>query len=177
MRSLVSSPSPGARIRALGRGLNGRWIVCAALLALLSACAGSDAVSTLQPPGYLHDAAQVVAGADWTNPDTVTVRLENYAFVPDELTFLRDRATRLVLVNSTETDHSFEAKEFFKTVAVKQLSGPSGTLTAPWVEHIAVPAGQTKELWFVPARYGAYHFECGVVGHATLGMRGLINVQ
>ncbi|MGE5506855.1 MAG: hypothetical protein ACM31L_20720 [Actinomycetota bacterium] len=155
-----------------------RLLPAAPLLALLlSACAGTDAVSTMQPPGYLRDAPDVVAGTDWSNPDTVTVRLENYAFNPDELTFLRDRATRLVLVNTTENDHSFEAKAFFQGIAVKQLVGPDGALTAPWVEKVAVPAGQTKELWFVPARYGAFHFECGVVGHSALGMHGLINVQ
>jgi uncharacterized cupredoxin-like copper-binding protein len=143
----------------------------------LSACAGSDVVDRLQPPGYVSDAADIAAQADWSAPETVTVQLSNYQFSPDELRFHRDRATRLVLVNVSDSDHTFVSKPFFSGIAVKQLLGPDQAIAAPWVEKVVVPAGQTKELWFVPVRYGAYKFECTVAGHATLGMTGLINVE
>lgn len=146
------------------------------LALLLGACAGTDVVSRLQPPGYLRDAPEVVAQADWGNPDTVTVELRDYEFVPDELSFHRDRATRLVLVNPTAKDHTFVSQAFFQGIAVKQLVGPEQTVEGPWVEKVVVPAGQTKELWFVPARFGAFKFECTVAGHATLGMTGVANV-
>ena len=146
------------------------------LLTVLAACAGEDQISRYQPAGYLPNAAELSSQADWSAPDTVEVQLVNHAFVPNELTFRRDRPTRLILRNPSKSDHTFVSEQFFPTIAVRQLVGQDITATTPWVEKVVVPAGETKELWFVPARYGAYTFECTVTGHALLGMKGIINV-
>lgn len=145
-------------------------------LALLAACAGEDKISRFQPIGYLPEAAELSSQADWSSPDVVEVQLVNHAFVPDELTFRRNRPTRLILRNPSKSDHTFVSEQFFKGIAVRQLVGRDVTATVPWIEKVVVPAGETKELWFVPARYGAYTFECTVPGHALLGMKGVINV-
>jgi uncharacterized cupredoxin-like copper-binding protein len=147
-----------------------------AFAAMLSACAGEDQISRYQPRGYLSDAEQISGQADWSAPDIVEMKLVNHAFVPDELTFHRNRPTRLVLVNPSKSDHTFVSEQWFPTIAVRQLVGRDVTATTPWVEKVVVPAGETKELWFIPARYGAYTFECTVPGHALLGMKGVINV-
>lgn len=147
-----------------------------AALVSLAACAGQDQVSRYQPMGYLANAEEISSKADWSAPDVVEVRLVNHAFMPDELTFHRDRPTRLVLKNESDSDHGFVSEQFLKTVAVRQLVGRDQTATTAWVEKVVVPAGETKELWFVPARYGAFTFECPVPGHALLGMKGVVNV-
>ena len=146
------------------------------LILCLSACAGSDVVSTALPPNYLKDAPEIVAAADWSAPETVTVTMADFAFRPLELNLHRDRPTRLVLANPTTRDHAIVAEQFFREVAVRQLVGPDGTTPAPWIGKVVVPAGQTREIWLVPARYGAYRFECDVTGHSALGENGLINV-
>lgn len=146
------------------------------LLSLLAACAGEDQISRYQPRGYLPNAEEVSGQADWTAPDVVEVQLVNHAFVPSELTFHRNRPTRLILKNGAKSDHTFVSDQFFPTIAVRQLVGRDITATTPWVEKVVVPAGEIKELWFVPARYGAYTFECTVTGHALLGMTGVVNV-
>lgn len=146
------------------------------LLPLLAACAGEDQISRYQPPGYLPNAAELSSQADWSTPDVVEVQLVNHAFVPNELTFHRNRPTRLILRNPSTSDHTFVSEQWFPTIAVRQLVGRDITATTPWVEKVVVPAGETKELWFVPARYGAYTFECTVTGHALLGMKGVVNV-
>lgn len=152
-------------------------VVAATTLMLgLAACAGDDKFSSVQPVGYLADASTISNSADWSNPDVVEVTMVNHAFVPNELTFHRDRATKLILKNTSGSDHTFVSDQFLKTIAVRQLVGPEITATTPWVEKVVVPAGQTKELWFVPARYGAFPFECSMPGHALLGMKGVINV-
>lgn len=143
---------------------------------LPAACAGQDVTSTLQPPGFLREAPELVREADWNAAQTVEVRLSNYAFTPGELTFRRGQPVRLVLVNDTGSDHTFESGSFFETIAVRQLSGPEGDLPGPWVEKVVVPERQTKELWFVPARYGAFRYACSMPGHAALGMKGVVNV-
>lgn len=151
-----------------------RWALLLPLL--LAACAGEDAVSLRQPLGYLPDAERISSEADWSAPQVVELQLVNHAFVPDEFTVRRHRPVRLVLRNTSKSDHTFVSDSFFRGIAVRQLVGPGITYTAPWVEKVVVPAGESKELWFVPTRYGAYPFECTVTGHALLGMKGVVNV-
>ena len=143
----------------------------------LAACgAGEDKVSQLAPAEGLSNAPQMVAQADWSAPEEVRVTLSDYVFTPDHLVFHRDHPTRLILQNSSDGDHSFIAEGFLHSIAVGQITGPNGVENAPWVEKIAVPAGSTRELWFIPGRYGAWNFECGMPGHALLGMKGVVDV-
>lgn len=142
------------------------------LVLMLGACAGQDEIGRLQPAGYIPDAARMVAEANWSAPETISVTLADHAFSPDQLDFHRDRPTRLVLRNATDGDHSVVSPGFFQAIAVRQLGESAG----PYVEKIVVPAGQTKEMWFVPGRYGAWRFECDVTGHALLGEKGLVNI-
>lgn len=150
----------------------------ALLLSLLAAagCAGPDKVSHVQPPGYLKTAREVVAQADWSHPRVVELELVNHAFRPDELTFRRGEPVRLILRNTSTSDHTFVSESFFKGIAVLKLVTPQQTVEAPWVEKVTVEDGVVQELWFVPARYGSYRFECTMPGHALLGMTGIINV-
>lgn len=142
----------------------------------LAACAGESEVSRLQPQGYLREAPELVAQADWSAPETLTVQLVNHAFVPSDLIVHRNRPTRLVLRNSSGSDHTFVSEALFRTLAVHRLATPQAAMEGPWVEKVVVPAGQTVELDFIPARYGAYRYECTVTGHALLGMTGVVNV-
>lgn len=147
-----------------------------ALALVLSACAGSDGVKTALPPNYLKDAPEIAAAADWSDPETVSITIGTYAFSPSEINLHRDRATKLVVSNPTTSDHALVSDQFFREVAVLQLVGPGGTTKAPWVSKVVIPAGQTREIWLVPARYGSYRYECDVTGHSSLGENGLINV-
>lgn len=151
-------------------------VAALALALALAGCAGEDRVDRLQPLGYLADAPQRAAAADWGAADVVTMTLSDYAFTPDHIAVHRDHPTRLVLRNTSDDDHSFVAEGFFKSIAVKQVSGPTGIAPGSWVEQVVVPAGQTKELWFVPAEYGSWAFESGATGDATLGMTGVVDV-
>ncbi|BAE49593.1 hypothetical protein [Paramagnetospirillum magneticum] len=153
-----------------------RVLAVAFSLSLLAACAGSDSVSNRLPPGFVSNAAEIVAGADWAAPEEVRITIADHAFRPAEWVFHRDRATRLVLVNATESDHGLKARAFFTDIAVESVRGGGQVLKGPWIESLAIPAGETKELWFVPARFGSYSFECSAVGHPSLGERGVIDV-
>jgi hypothetical protein len=153
-----------------------RAFAAALSLSVLAACAGSDTVSDRLPPGFVANAAEIVAAADWAAPEEVRVTIDGHAFTPAEWAFHRDRATRLVLVNATNSDHGLKARAFFADIAVESVRGGGQTLKGPWIESLAIPAGQTKEVWFVPARFGSYAFECSAVGHPSLGERGVIDV-
>ncbi len=105
-----------------------------------------------------------------------TTPFRDARYAPRRLEVERRADGSLVLANPTARDHAIVADQFFREVAVRQLVGPTGTTPAPWVSKVVVPAGQTREIWLVPARYGAYRFECDVTGHSALGENGLINV-
>ncbi|KIL99194.1 Copper tolerance protein [Paramagnetospirillum magnetotacticum MS-1] len=153
-----------------------RLLAAAFSLSLLAACAGTDSVSNRLPPGFVSNAAEIVANTDWAAPEEVRVTIADHAFKPSDLVFHRDRATRLVLVNATDSDHGLRARSFFADIAVESVRGGGQTTKGPWIEYLSIPAGETKELWFVPARFGAYSFECNGVGHPSLGERGVIDV-
>lgn len=147
-----------------------------ALTVLLAACAGSDTMSRRLPPGFVSDAAQIVANTDWVAPEEIRLTISGHQFQPDQLTFHRDRATRLILVNPTDSEHGISARQFFADIAVESVRTGNQVEKGPWIEELILPAGQTKELWFVPARFGAYSFECSSFGHPSLGERGTIQV-
>ena len=148
-------------------------LACATLLA---ACAPEDQIDRTQPFGYLTDAPRMVATADWSNPETITVILSNYVFTPHHLVFHRGQPTRLVLQNTGDTAYSFVAPGFFKSIAVKQIVGPTGVQEGSWIESVAVAKGQTKELWFIPGQYGSWGFESDVPFQAQMGMTGVVDV-
>jgi len=151
-------------------------LMALSLMVVLAGCAGTDEVSTRLPPGFLTNAQEIIAATDWSDPEVVTLTIRDHAYSPAEITFHRDRATRLVVVNASDSDHAIESEQFFPDIAVERIFGSDQTVRAPWIKKLVVPAGQTKELWFVPARFGAYPFQCSLPGHASLGERGLIDV-
>lgn len=157
------------------RRLSARVLVLAVPL-LLAACAAEDAVSGLQPPGALTDAPAMVAQADWSNPAVVTLTIADGDVSPPELTFQRGRPVRLVIRNMAASDQNVTADGFFRTIAVRQVVGPTGTVAGPWVRQVGIPLGQTKEVWFVPGRYGAWNFKCSTPGLSMLGATGVVNV-
>lgn len=145
-------------------------------LLLLAACAGQDSIGKLQPSGYVRDAEKIVAETDWSNPETITVVMTDNSFRPNVLAFPRNRALRLVIDNQTYSDHTFEAPEWFKTIAAKAIVGPAGTVEGQYLERLVIPLRTRKELLFVQVRVGHYSFHCDVTGHSLLGEKGAIDV-
>ncbi len=152
-------------------------LALAVLTLALAACGGGgDQLGSLAPANGLPDAPRLVAEADWSAPELVTVVLADHAFRPDALVFHRDHPTRLVLQNTTDSDHTFVSTGFFQSIAVAQLVSNGTSTAGPYVESVSLPAGQTKEMWFIPARYGAWTFSCEILGHALRGETGTVNV-
>jgi uncharacterized cupredoxin-like copper-binding protein len=142
----------------------------------LAACAAEDSVSHLQPYGALTNAPALVAQADWSKAPAVSLVITKSDISPPELTFHRGQPVRLVIQNRSDTDRIITADGFFQTVAVRQVVGPTGTETGPWIQQVGIPIGQTKEVWFVPDRFGAWNFNCAVPGFSMLGVTGVVNV-
>ena len=120
-------------------------------------------------------AVAAAAAADFTHAEKVTVTATEYAFDPPTLAFRAGRPYVLRLENKGERTHFFSAEAFFKTVAVRALTG-RGEDAGPYLKTIGLKPGETRELAFVPLRKGRYEFLCTAPFHAAFGMGGAITV-
>ncbi len=143
----------------------------------LIACARGDIVSREPPAGYLPDAAARVAAADWSATEDVTLTLSEFSFAPDAPVFRAGVPTRLTLRNDGDRPHTFRSEAFFKAIAAQRLVSADGEIANPYPETIAVPAGQSKQLYFVPIVKGTYAFECSVPLHDVFGMQGQVRIE
>lgn len=149
--------------------------VCLAVLLALSACARPpdlrDEAPASPPPSA---AAQSI---DWSQAETVTVTMVDYAFQPNFLIFKQGRPTRLVIENISANGHNFISPRFFHTIAVRRIITSRADYENQWVARLPVELGETVEMWFVPRKAGRFPLECTVTGHDYHGMRGEILVE
>jgi uncharacterized cupredoxin-like copper-binding protein len=136
----------------------------AAAVLLLTSCAAG------QPPSSQPQQAAALRDVDWRAAETVTVRLEDYRFVPDRLNFRHGAPYRLRLENRSTHQHEFTAPAFFGAIAVRNADVVSTARP-----EIVVDPGQAKELYFVPATPGRYELSCA--DHDFAGMVGEIAVD
>ena len=146
-------------------------LIAAVALPPLAGCSATDVVAT-DPAGYLADAPQRVAAADWPRAVPLEMTLAEFKYVPATLRLRVGEPYRLRLVNRGIEAHDLTSRAFFKAIAVQKLVGPKGELAAPHLESIGVGAGQAKELYFVPVVRGTYSFDCDEPLHALFGMTG-----
>jgi len=99
----------------------------------------------------------------------MTVRMKEYMFLPDHLTFRRGVLYRLHLVNQGKEIHEFTAPEF---IAAIDLRNPEAL--GPYTNQFSVDPGQTKDVYFVPRKAGRYSLICA--DHDWAGMTGQIVV-
>jgi uncharacterized cupredoxin-like copper-binding protein len=146
-------------------------------LLLVAACGRPEDQYGAPGSGYVEDQAAHTAAADWSQAEAVTVALDEYAFAPEALTFLAGRPYALTLVNDGDAGHTFTAPGFFRAIAVRSLATAEGKKPAPLLESIAVEAGRSRTLEFVPLRAGTYELQCDRPLHDVFGMTGSIRIE
>jgi len=130
------------------------------------------------PTGPVPDAAQRVAAADWSQLETVTVVMSDYAYTPQSLVFRQDRPVKLVIENRGSQKHYFTAEAFFQAIATRKVqSNSDGEIKAPYFSAIEVYPGRSLDLYFVPVTAGRYPLHCTIAGHADLGMTGELRIE
>jgi uncharacterized cupredoxin-like copper-binding protein len=113
----------------------------------------------------------IFAGAaPGAEPQTVTVTMTEYQFMPDHLTFVRDVHYRLHLENHGKETHEFTAPTFFGTAAIDNPN----VLNRERTEVVMQP-GETKDVFFTARRPGTYDLRCS--DHDWAGMIGGITVK
>ena len=157
-----------------------KFIRTALLAAAVLASGGCvPAVDVFGEPGagYVADAAALTASADWSNAETVTVSLSEFAFAPTSVTFRARTPYRLVIKNTGGQTHFFVSDGFFRAIAARTLRSADGEIENPYLEKIAVAPGATKELLFIAVNSGTYELACTAFLHETFGMTGRISVR
>ena len=149
----------------------------AVVLLSLAGCAGGDVLLSEPPPDYLQDAGARVAAADWSETEKVMLELLEFRFEPAALVFRAGVPTRVTLENLGDRTHTFRSVGFFKAIATQKLVSADGEIATPYPETIEVPAGETKQLYFVPVTKGSYPLECSIPLHAVFGMEGQITIE
>jgi uncharacterized cupredoxin-like copper-binding protein len=143
----------------------------------LAGCTGGDVLLSEPPPDYLQDAGARVAAADWSETEKVMLELSEFRFEPAALVFREGVPTALTLRNLGDRTHTFRSVGFFKAIAAQKLVSADGEIADPYPETIEVPAGETKQLHFVPVTKGSYPLECSIPLHAVFGMEGQITIE
>ena len=103
-------------------------------------------------------------------PETIAIRLSNFAFTPEHLRLRIGVPVRLRFVNESSGGHNFSAPTFFAASAFAPGSTP------PPDGKVEVTAGATVELTLTPRMPGTYKLECTHFLHSLFGMTGTIVV-
>jgi len=143
----------------------------------LAACGGAQDRYGGPGAGYAEPPATVLSGVDWNKAEAVTVDLESFDFGPSVLTFHAGQPYTLTLVNKSSSSHTFTAPEFFRSIAVRSLSGQRDGGEMQQLRTIGLKGGETRRLEFVPVQKGSYHLECSEPLHALFGMTGTLRIE
>jgi hypothetical protein len=175
-----SNPATGQPMAERGYGMKARLALAAAGLALLLAgCENTDVLDgNAARPYPLEDPAAVVAKANWDDVQEVMVILgADYAIDPAYISVELGRPYKLVVRNYNWTDQSLVADEFFKTIAIKEVSSGDFTYELPNLDEMVIPSGEEREMYFVPTLRGIYNVTGRFPVYTSLGFVGRIEVE
>lgn len=148
-------------------------LIAGGLAILLGACQTGDGMDGAEATIAQSKLPPAVAAADWSLAVTRTLRIRQDEYAPLVITLRRDRPYVLKLVNGDNAAHVFSAPDFFQAIAVKSLGPADQAIEPGWaLSSIDLPAGQTRELAFVPVRDGYYSFADGWTGRLLGGIHG-----
>jgi plastocyanin len=117
----------------------------------------------------------VVPPTAWPQPlqdqsvETVTIRLSNFAFNPEQLRLRVGVPVRLHLENAASGGHNFSSPALFAASILQD--GPP-----PRNGKIEVAGSSSLDIILTPRAPGTYKFECTHFLHSLFGMTGTIVV-
>src|SRR5512144_1179613 len=132
------------------------------MMALAFLAVGMAGVSADTEPSQDFD--KVLAAADWSKMETVTVTLSEYVFSPSPLVFKEGVPTKLVIRNAGKEHHYFVSEQFFRAVATRKVQSTDGEFKAPFFTAVEVYAGKTAEWFLIPMKKGTFDLLCTVKG-------------
>jgi len=128
---------------------------------------------------YITNAQEIVKKADWKNMKTVTVKISEYDYQPDELVLKAGQPYKLELINVGKKKHYYTAPKFFKAIATRKVqSNKDGEVKAPYLLALEMMAGGGQlDLYFVPVKKGKYRVTCPIDDHREQGSEGTLIIE
>ena len=156
-------------------------VTAAALAAtlLLAGCEnanilGDNAVNA----GYIADQQSVVEKANWDEVEEIKVTLHaDHSIDPAYISLENGKPYKLSIRNFNWTTQSFAAKDFYKTIAVREVTSSDDSFEFARLDEIIIPSGETREISFVPTKRGVYEVTGRFVFYTSLGFVGRIEVE
>lgn len=110
------------------------------------------------------------AAASCSKPQSVTLDMQDYKFIPDRLVFQRNVRYRLHLENHGKETHEVTAPTFFASVEIDNPDALNPDRT-----EIVMQPGDSKDVYLTARKPGTYDLRCS--DHDWAGMTGGIMVQ
>lgn len=122
---------------------------------------------------------RMLAKADWTRAQEVTLTLRDYGLSPREMRLKAGIPYRMTIINTGSVAHYFSASEFLQSIAVRKVVAPEqGELKASFFTSFEIfRRGGKLELYFIPVRVGTYYVHCHLDGPEHEGVSGTIVVE
>ena len=111
-----------------------------------------------------------MSSIDWSKAELITVRMEEYRFVPDHLTLRRGTPYRLRFVNAGKEIHEFTAPDFFKAAVLRNPD-----VLAPYGNEVLVQPGEEKDAFLLVEDAGLFTPTCA--DHDWAGMKATVMVE
>ena len=138
-----------------------RFVSIAILLVGLTAC---QTARTGGPAFVLRncadDALQRVQAADWSTMQTVEIKTGDVLFTPTTLRLKPGQTYLFRITNEDSVGHGFQAREFFKASAVKEVVR-KGHFVGPCIDSVWLDPKETIEIQLVAGPAGEYEFVDG----------------
>lgn len=105
---------------------------------------------------------------------TISIDIEDSAFVPDRLEVEEGETVTFVIENSDPIDHEFilgdeEVQQVHEEGTDKRHEDQAGA--------VSVPAGETRRTTYTFDEPGTVIYGCHIFGHYDYGMRGAVEVK
>ncbi|MBE9555082.1 MAG: hypothetical protein IMF05_16570 [Proteobacteria bacterium] len=139
---------------------------------------GASEDNLVEPTGdRLAEISAIVDAVDWSKAEARSLVLDEFEFLPSDLTFRLNQPYELTLSNEGIVAHRFVSSAFFDAIAVKGLVFSDGEVSMPLLKSVSLEAGEANTLIFVPVRAGVFPFVCDRPLHETFGMEGAVRIE
>jgi uncharacterized cupredoxin-like copper-binding protein len=144
-------------------------VYLALIMVFTAACSGMS----------VRKSSEIVKSADWDTMQTVTVKMNEFEYMPEDLVLKAGQPYKLELINIGKKKHYYTAPEFFKSIATRKVqSNKDGEIKAPYFLALEMMAdGGQLDLYFVPVKKGVFPVICTIDDHQDQGMEGTITVE
>ncbi len=125
---------------------------------ILSACATNDGVVPQTAGACVSDAGKQTAGVDWGKAGIIDLKIENDQFSPLTIDLYKGQAYVLRISNKEKSLGGFEARDFFRSIALAGLTVGGKDYGTPCVSAVHIASQGKAELRFVAVQVGEYPF-------------------